>query len=210
MKSDGKGRFAARIFTVAALTLAAAYYVPLYRTHTQLLADYHSLAARVTTSEQAAASAQAALAAETAKAGAASAAHEDDEAAKGKRDARLGQAEQACRALASERDVTVARRGERVVITLSGAALRPSHDHVDVIPLSALCDATAKVAAPLNITVVAGVGGAKGRHDPWELAADRAARVAHLLEQSCKVPASRLSATARVSKDSDSIDIEID
>ena len=86
-------------------------------------------------------------------------------------------------------------------IALAADALKSARDRVDVIPLTSLCDATSAVAAPLKFTVVAAVGAAKGKQNPWETAADRAASVARLIEQKCSVPSSRLSATARIAND---------
>jgi flagellar motor protein MotB len=210
------GQTLVRLFVVLALTFAAAYYVPLYRTHNALVAEYGSLSARVTTLENDLAHAKLDVRTVAAKNAELAARHQAGDVNREQRTAQLLKVETDLSSKFApqieKREMSIGLRGESVRITLP-SALTESHDRPELTSYAqaALCNVAGQTATgPFGLSIVTqNDGTSKGTHSAWEIASARAAAVARILEQKCRYPGDRITAKSRTGTDAGSIDIEI-
>lgn len=217
MDTGGRsGRWFGGLFVVLALTFAAAYYVPLYRTHKALVAEYTSLAERVTLIENDLARAKTDLRAATAKNAELTARHQTLDVNREERTTRLVRMQTDLSSkfapLIEKREMSVEVRGNSLKITLP-SALTENRDRTEVTPtaLVALCNvATATATGPFGMSVVTqNDGESKGAHSAWDVASARAATVARILEQKCRYPSDRIATMSRAGTDAGRLDLEI-
>ena len=207
------GRVFFGLFFVATATFVAAYYVPLYRVHQRLDAQYRELSQRSQALSDSASKAQADLKAMTEQRDRLQAEHDQLESArKGEGD----KLEQLRLALAAKLDkfskkgsAAVLVHGSALFVALDGSlAFQPQK--VDVSPAghAVLCD----VAKTPEVKFIAVRGSladgsevpaalASSYPGPIQFSAARAAAVAQVLQVSCGVPAAQLSATGNGKRD---------
>lgn len=217
---EGKTQWFGRLFVVVALTFAAAYYVPLYRTHKALVADYTSLAERVTAVEKDLARTRADLGAAVANNQELSLRHQKEDVGSRERSPRI-QAELSSKLapLIAKQELSVGHGADRVRITLPDA-LKQIQNRFEVTSAgqSALCAVATAVSGTRTITVVAELGEAKtgpGAPSAREVAAARAGAAARTLEQKCRYPSARIATmtrpgTGNAASTGADIDLEID
>lgn len=215
-----------RLLAVAGLTLAGAFYVPLYRAHKALTAEYASLNQRMAAVDQAVAGMRSELGAAKAKA-------DELEARQGMNQTR----ERASRELLEQvkTDLTsklsrfvekgtlvIAARRSRLVVRLPQAvtAGAPRAD-MTVDSRIALCALSSVLAArgAMDLRVVARDDGTppEDKRSSWDVSSERSSAVARVLVEKCKYPAEHVEAVARPqSKTADggdqkaAVDLEID
>jgi flagellar motor protein MotB len=215
-KAGGTTRWFGRFFVILALTFAAAYYVPLYRTHKTLLTEYGSLGERVTAIEKDLARARTDLGVVTAKNTELMTRHQAQDTNREERTSRLLRLQTDLSSklalLIEKRDLSVGMKADRLALTLP-SGLTEVHDRTEVTPSAqvTLCNvATAISTGPFGITVVSqNDGESKGAHSAWEAASARAATAARVLEQKCHYPTNRIATMSRPGTEAARIDVEI-
>ncbi|MET0792859.1 MAG: OmpH family outer membrane protein, partial [Polyangiaceae bacterium] len=207
------GRVFFGLFFVATATFVAAYYVPLYRTHQRLDAQYRELGQRAQTLGDSVAKAQLDLKSMTEQRDHLQAEQDQRESVqKGERE----KLEHLRTALASALD-KFAKKGSAAVV-VNGNSLYVALDgnlvflpqKLDVTPAAraVLCD-VAKASEVKSIAVrgslaegsVVPAALAKIYPGPIDFSAARAAAVAQVLQGGCAVPAAKLSATGNGTRD---------
>jgi len=199
------GRWLVRLLGIGALTLAGAYYVPLYRAHRELTTDFAALSQEHDTDAKSVADLKAQLATATAT-------RDALQSKTGKADARATAAHAGAEQLratlttklagpASHGALAISSKDDHALVTFPAAALREA-DGVEVTPAASasLCDVARSVAASgATIRVVDYVApdvAPSAQDSAWVRASERGANVAHTLEGPCRFPASHLAAIA--------------
>ena len=220
MSGGGSGvwRWLTRVFVVVALTLAAAYYLPLHRAHQALIQQHSALLKRVESQDQEIHRLQAAVAAARAE-------QERREAEQGRQEAKKkadmdrggelkAQLTSKLSAYAGRGRLAVVAHGDRAIVMVSSGLIRFQGDGLGEPARAALCSIikTMSSLGPLSFRVGASVtrvepGGASpaGALGPRELASARAASVARTMEERCAVPTTRILSAGFVQPDGDAL-----
>lgn len=197
-----------RLCVVAGLTLAGAFYVPLYRAHKELTAEYESLNQRAESIGQELGVMRTELAATKAK-------RDELEARRGMDQTRERASRELVEQTKTDLDSKLARfvgkgtlavavRQNRVVVHFPAAITETAaHTDVGVETRIALCALSAAVIArgPTDVSVVsrddASAAEPGKSRAPWEGAAERSALLARVLVEKCKYPIEHVEAVAR-------------
>jgi flagellar motor protein MotB len=197
-----------RLLAVAGLTLAGAFYWPLYRAHEELTAEYASL-------NQKARSLDREIAGMRTELGTTKARRDELEARRGMDQSRERTSRELVEQTKADLSAKLARYVEKgtmvvavykhlVVVRLPAAvAQNGAKAEVTLEARLALCTLASAVAArgAVDLRIVARDAGAAGESDktraPWELAADRSAAVARALIEKCKYPTDHVEVTVR-------------
>jgi hypothetical protein len=197
-EGTGRRQLVTRLFVVAALTMAAGYYLPLHRSHSALVAAQQTMVDENSALKRDLATAKSELTA--ANATHAALAAKDDQAEEGRAHEKA-QHDAALSALSADlerrldRKASVAVRDDHVVVSFPAAATKG----LDKGPASAvasrlgLCDVAAALQGSARVDVVAHVDSVK----EWDKTSRRAAKVAEALEGTCHVASGKTAASAR-------------
>ncbi|HVU00450.1 MAG TPA: hypothetical protein VHE30_01815 [Polyangiaceae bacterium] len=210
MTTESKGRWLGGVLIVA-VTFAAAYYLPLHRTHSRLVTEYGALAERATAVEKELATARAEAAAATEKAASLARSRKTEDTQKQKHEKLIDAVySDVDGKLGADSGLSARKKDDGVVVRLDGASLKAVRDHVEVAApaAKALCAVAADVTSDLRVTVTSS-GAGKGSKSPWESSSDRAAAVARVLADKCGLVSDRLSTAARVGGDG-SVEIRVE
>jgi flagellar motor protein MotB len=196
-----------RLLVVAGLTLAGAFYLPLYRAHKVLSSEYETLNQRVQTLDQELGGLRTELTQTKAKRDELEARHGMDQT---RERATHELAEQIKTDLSGKMSrfidkgaMAIVVRQNRVVVRLPQAVTQATgHADVTADARIELCALSSVVAArgAMDVRVLArddGSTDADKARSPWELTAERSAAVARMLVEKCKYPSEHVEAAAR-------------